>query len=470
MRFPIILRWERSRRHRTRSICLLAGIALTAAIVSISAYTLTARHAPATPILGRETIEVTSDPSGASIKLDGRTSGRTPARIRVTSGDHAVELALSGHATVTRQVSVATGRTSVVVAQLWQRSATVTALRPPLPGATIRDARFLADGTIALDVTLPHNMGTEAWRIDAGGRITRVSLMPLPTTVLALGPDATSVAYLKGRSDKGPAGKPTYRELWVTSGTSRGARLYSLPTDTDHGLVDLSWAPDGRSLLVIASRRVFDGSTSRLLLIPADEGEPREVASVPAEVVSGSYNWSPADTGVAFLARHGDTVSLCAVRLNGSAFRYLADVGRTTGEPVGYAPISWSRDGGRVLYSAPDKPNSDGSPSPHRLYSDDLSGRPSARVASGVGQSPVWREDGHILALARAEAGKPPVLRSVDPAGAVRDIGVLPIGSGSFSVRWDVEHAQAIVAVRAPSSFASGNTLWLTRWTNGASK
>jgi hypothetical protein len=166
--------------------------------------------------------------------------------------------------------------------------------------------------------------------------------------------------------------------------------------------------------------------------------------------------------------RSGDTVSLCAVRLDGSSFRYLADVGRVTEGRVGYAPISWSRDGGRILYSAPDKPTTDGSPSIHLIYTDDLSGRPSSRVASAEGQNPVWRDDGHILALARTKDDEPLVLRAVDPDGIARDIGVLPIDAAAFSALWDIEHAQAIVAVPDASGFSSRHTFWLARWAEGA--
>lgn len=51
-------------------------------------------------------LEVTSEPKGASVELDGKVSGKTPYKRRVALGKHRLKVSLSGHESHTEEVNV----------------------------------------------------------------------------------------------------------------------------------------------------------------------------------------------------------------------------------------------------------------------------------------------------------------------------------------------------------------------------
>lgn len=65
------------------------------------------------------TVEVTSEPTGASISLDGRATGlSTPATVQVGAGTHTLTFELEQHETLARDVTVAKGDMSLVAVSL----------------------------------------------------------------------------------------------------------------------------------------------------------------------------------------------------------------------------------------------------------------------------------------------------------------------------------------------------------------
>lgn len=472
MQFPYKIRLQRSRRATVGSLWKWVALVVATALAGIVAYILSLSQAPSTTNQNTATIRVTSEPAGASIEVEGRSRGHTPATILVEEGEHELTLGLPDYAVATRKVAATAGRTIYTFVPLWLHTPVVSELRPPLPGSSIKDARFLPDGRVALAVALPNNGGTQAWLIETDGSFKQIGPDVLATTALSLRPDGSNVAYLTSVSRDGTFGVVHgYREAWLIQGRGRGRKLYALPAGSHEVIVDLTWAPDGNHLLLVTNRRSFDGSgTSRLLWMPAAGGMPRQLLSLPAEVVPGSYSWSATGDGIAFLTRSSDAVSLCALHTDGSIFRYLADVSRGLDARVPYAPLSWSTDGRRVIYSAPAELKAGSDQSPHVLYTDDLTGRPSTRLGTAGGQSPTWRDSGETIALLRTGAGKPLVFRTVGLAGTVHDVGVVPLPGDEFAVRWDVARAQALIAIPDPSGFSSHHTLWLARWTKGTGK
>lgn len=472
MQFPYKIRLQRSRRATVGSLWKWVALVVATALAGIVAYILSLSQAPSTTNQNTATIRVTSEPAGASIEVDGRSRGHTPATILVEEGEHELTLGLPDYAVATRKISATRRRIGYTSVQLWLHTPTVSELRPPLPGSVIEDARFLPDSRIALAVVLPNNGGAQAWLIETDGSFKQIGPDVLPATTLSLGPDGSNVAYLAAVSRDGTFGVVRgYREVWLTQGSGRGRKLYALPTDSRESLVDLTWASDGDHLLLVTNRPSFDGAgISRLLWMPASGGMSQELLSLPAEVVPGSYSWSATGDGVAFVARSSDTVSLCALRTDGSIFRYLADISRGVDSPVPYAPLSWSADGRRVIYSAPAELKADADQGSHALYADDLTGRPSTRLGKAEGRSPAWRDSGEIMAFLRTGADKPLVFRTVDLDGTVRDVGHVPVPGDAFAVRWDVAHTQALIAIPDPSGFSSHHTLWLARWTKGTGK
>ncbi|MDP9353499.1 MAG: hypothetical protein M3P51_18420 [Chloroflexota bacterium] len=104
---------------------------------------------------------------------------------------------------------------------------------------------------------------------------------------------------------------------------------------------------------------------------------------------------------------------------------------------------------------------------PQALYTDDLSGRPSMRLGEAEGRSPAWSDGNEVLALVREKAERPLVLRAIDPKGATRDAGLLPLSGGAFAAKWDVAHARSLIATLDPSGFSARRTYWLALWTEG---
>jgi RNase P/RNase MRP subunit p29 len=84
------------------------------------------------------TLVVTSDPSGAVVRVDGRLVGETPRQVRVTPGVHEIEVAKAGYRTEVRRADVrATSLTVPVELVALQRIGTVTVLAPGWDGADL---------------------------------------------------------------------------------------------------------------------------------------------------------------------------------------------------------------------------------------------------------------------------------------------------------------------------------------------
>lgn len=322
----------------------------------------------------------------------------------------------------------------------------------------MRDVSFLSNGRVALVIALPPHGSRQAWLREKDGSVHRIGPSDIRAHALAVAPDGDRIAYLAHSASRDflPA---SATEVWVWNGAG-STRVYTAHGDSEQ-LLDVAWAPNGLDLLVVSRLTLgFGGSRTRLLMLSVNDHSERELTSMPAEIVPGSYNWSPSGDQLAFLTRADGTTSLCMVNTDGSGFRYLADV--ASGEGVAFAPVAWSPDGTRIAYSAqkaPSRPNT--TPT---LFTLDLSRGSSTTLAMG-GHSPALQGNA-ILALARPKSNKPIVLREYESNGQSRDLGELPIEAGNpFSVRWDGARARAILAVPDPSSFGPDRLqFWLLAW------
>jgi hypothetical protein len=437
---------------------------------------------------------------------------------------------------------------------LWRAQPTAVKLRPAYPGATIADAQFLNDGRTAIVLQLPANGGTvlgqaalrEAWLLDPiSGRLDAFE-PSIRAAVLAVSPDGARLAYLQQAPPSPPGqagvGAPPpmagrLDEVWIATQQDRQLlrRVFHLPppergsgygTPPLEQLADVAWAPDGRHLL--AATRIGqsgDPSRARLLVLDTEDPDapPRELITMPAVPVPGSYTWTADGSWVAFEARAENApggkglVTLDALRLADDGtpdFRYLADLGvgdSSSAPPLPVTPVAWepapAEDGpsGRLLYTAP-VATAAGSrdlldlgsvlgfhgpaASPSGLFlvrpaTPDLTTDDQRRVGSAVGLvGPVWLlpsvgpSAGPVLALARTnDNGGQLVLRAVDLAsGRVQDTGSrLPASLGNRSapgVRWDPTHGQALLLARASTAsrgiaaaYASGDLdVWLVQF------
>jgi len=418
-------------------------------------------------------LQVSSVPIGASIEVDGRAYGRTPATIRLPAGERRVTLRLDSHADTTYRIQARRNETTTLDAELWLQTPRIQRLRPTLPGATIADARFLADGRVTFMLALPGDE-RQLWLLGADDLPHRLG----PSEgrgALAASPDGQRVAYL-ARSER-TDGRLDELGLVAPDGVST-ERRYQLP-GTGERLIDLSWAPDGERLLLVGHEQRTDGSVrSQLRVAGAQEDEPRLLLSFPGEVIPSSYTWRPDGVQLAFLTRSDRLIALCLLDVRTGEFRYLADLSKDDSPPLPVAPVAWSPDGRRLVYAAPAQgPTAPalwpfGPKPPPTLFTAEAHTAVSQPLANATGQSPAWRRDGSVVALARPNGSGPLVLRIVDPQGESRDAEPLPLeAANTFAARWDLAHAQAIVAVRSTNGFGGSQTdHWLVRFREGAAR
>jgi hypothetical protein len=262
---------------------------------------------------------------------------------------------------------------------------------------------------------------------------------------------------------------------------------------------DIASTPDSRHLLVIVRLVGVAGgppaaSRSRILLVDADEADgqlspPSELLTLPADVVPGSYSWSPDGHWVALLTKAtngssgSDFTALCALDINAAGdvagFRYVADLGRQS-DPASLIPVAdvaWSPAGdSRLLYTAPTPKftisnplglptTSGGDPGLFAAMpaGPALTAEEGKRLGSATALfAPTWVDTGdaaeRLIALERSDkASRPLVVQGVDAvSGMIQDLGIaLPTGVGgpaAVAARWDVHHGRLLLLARRGNS------------------
>lgn len=143
--------------------------------------------APARPATGE--LRVTSSPSGAVVRLDGRRVGTTPVTLEgVRPGTRAVALVRRGYETATRQIEIRPGVEFEVAADL--RPVAPAASRPaaPTPRPPAADPAPVAQGTIEVLV--------RPWgRIEIDGMLRARETDVVHRVVLPAGPHRVTVSH-----------------------------------------------------------------------------------------------------------------------------------------------------------------------------------------------------------------------------------------------------------------------------------
>src|SRR5262249_32951643 len=125
----------------------------------------------------------------------------TPLQMDVPAGAHT--LLLKDHESIDARYTLHVDEPGTGLhAMLWRRQPLLTRLRSTLPGAALSDARFLADGEVALSLSLPTGQRLQAWRLDSESGAVEPILVDGRGTRLVVSPDARFVALLG--SDVGP--------------------------------------------------------------------------------------------------------------------------------------------------------------------------------------------------------------------------------------------------------------------------
>lgn len=415
------------------------------------------------------TVHVESSPAGATVQVDGRDRGQTPFALRVPPGEHHVALRAAGFTPLDTTVRINEGQTLDLQRELWLSSPTVDLLRSPLPGAPIAGLDFLQDGRLEYTVQLPGGQ-QQLWVSDAAASQSR-PLAPVAAERLVASGDGAHIAYL-ARAKTDAAAINRLNEAWTTTGDgNQPRRVLALPDgDPSQRLSDLSWLPDGQRLLVVVRQSLPAGaSETQLLLLNTDDQSTHSLLTLPAEAVPGSYVWRPDGGAVAFLARAGGLVSLVSLSVPGGQIRYLADVEQTDGAPLPFAPVAWRPDGG-LAYSAPPQqqpgqqvwlPMSRPDPLLFQLRPSD----PSASALAGTkAVSPAWRADGSLVAFTRPKRDGSLALAALTSSGSSDSLTPIGIKPSSFVARWDVAHAQAVIAAHDQANGADRMAYWLVRF------
>ncbi|MFN8472183.1 MAG: PEGA domain-containing protein [Anaerolineae bacterium] len=416
-------------------------------------------------------VQIESQPQGATVEADGRKRGVTPFRLSLPAGNYHVTLTQDGYLDTAIPVTVTRAQTATLSAALWRRTPQVQRLRPTFPGASITDAEFLADGRVALALTFPPGDERHLWLADGRGNLQRVG-PPSAPGALAVSSDGATVAYLS-RAEGARLGQDRLDQVRFTRGTNGGDVHYSLPSTGNETLLDLSFTQDGRRVLLV-SRETGSSMAARTHLRRLDvaSGEVAELVTLPSEIVPGSYAWAPAADWVALMTRTNQTTSLCLLNVATAEFRYLADLAADASHPLPFAPLAWSPDGKQALYVAlaPDLSTQWswllGARAVETLFKLDIPSGGVQTLGDASGVWPTWNEQGQPIALARTKTNSPLSLRPLDITTKDSDFAPLPLTpGGQFAVRWDIPHAQAIVASRNTANL-SGDSVdyWLVRW------
>ena len=423
--------------------------------------------------VGRDTpnaaLTMTSEPSVALVEVDGRKRGETPLTLALADRDHEIVLHHAHYADAVYNVSPQVGVTTTLHADLWLRSPRLQRLRPALPGAAIVHADFLVDGRVVLILSLPPGDECQAWIVSGAGSVDRLGPANVHGSV-AVSPDAQRIAYAV-RSEK--AGVTTrLDEVWVAQAPSeQGNPQYSLPAKSE-SIIDLAWARDGRNLLVVSRETITGGGVrTHLRWLMPDTSAAKDLVSLPSDVVPGSVLWSSSGQWVAFLTQSGSVSSLCLLDIETGRIHYLADVASDDSHPLPIPPLTWSPDGGRLLYAALTQERSKqngwllGSRSRQALFlgsTDNPVGQPLGDVEALF---PVWRPDDSVLAFAAPASKGTLTLHAISTRGTSRAVGDVPLDASNYAVRWDPAHAQALIAMRPRNSVSTTNLeYWLARW------
>ena len=451
-------RTRSARRGRAIPRRALAGLAVGAvtAAVAVPLRSSTTRRDDALTAA----VAITSVPSGADVLVDGTGHGRTPTCVAVSPGAHQVELRHSAAIDWAQTVQSVAGQEQRLAVTLWRRLPVVEPLRPPFPGATIADAKFLATGHVALQIALPPGSDHQLWRRGGDGRLTPLGPASAPGP-LAAAPDGHAVAYVTGATapstTSGSRDTRPLRALWTARADGQGAApRYTLPAnDAASELVDLSWAPDGAHLLLAATRQLANGGVrTQLLKLDPRHGSVDTLVELPSAIVPGSAQWSPRGDQVALLTRAGDLTSLCLLGVTPPGFRYLADLQRGGAGLPSFVPLAWTPDGAGALYAAPIPAATQtlggllfGSHPASGLFLVTSSAVQGRRLGQAACAWPVWQPNGQILAVVRPSGQAGFALATVDAtSGAAQPQGPLPLPASLAGLRWDPVGARAIAA------------------------
>jgi len=153
-------------------------------------------------------------------------------------------------------------------------------------------------------------------------------------------PDGGALAFERIGEDK-----VEYIVIPADGGAERKVAEFSPAPEAANPLPGVSWLPDGRSLVVVATA---DKQPSALAVVALEGGKPDRITN-PPEGSEGDSNpvVSPAGDSIAFLrvtGSEGGDIFLCDLK--------GANPRRVTFDDHGVRGVAWTRDGQDLIYSA----------------------------------------------------------------------------------------------------------------------
>jgi hypothetical protein len=426
-----------------------------------------------TPVQPAVAVSITSQPSGATVFVNGIDAGLTPATVSVPAGTQ-VTLHRDGFLD-----TLLVNPRSQASAMLWG-TPRLQLVRPPLPGGKIAGVDVLADGRVVLDLTVPTAPSErQAWDFDPvtsnATRLGPAILKGAAPAGVAVSPDgAHTVSLVRGVAPtNGPqlGTQPTPPDSLRLDGPD-GSRPFVASSGLASGehVLDLTWPPGGGSALLLSQRPVTGGSRFRLRRIDPD-GSVNDLVDLPLAPVEASWVWAPGGQRVAFLVRT-TALTLTTLDLNTGALRSVADLPADAMPQFGgLAPAGWLADG-TLVFAGPVAddaltPPTTAQPTRSPLDVDGSQTKPSAafglyslppnqatpqRLGTmlTVAAGPVELPDGSVAALARDARDGTLVLRTLDVAGATLTEQHLGLHAPArFSVCWNLAHGRAVVLLPA---------------------
>jgi uncharacterized caspase-like protein len=102
----------------------------------------------------RGNVHISSEPDGATVRVDGTKRGTTPTTIRMSAGQTTISLSKAGSRDVTREVHIQRGDNPPLVVDLDPTQGTITLTSTP-PGASVKVGSAALPDTAPTEATLP---------------------------------------------------------------------------------------------------------------------------------------------------------------------------------------------------------------------------------------------------------------------------------------------------------------------------
>lgn len=373
-------------------------------------------------------IELTSDPSGASVFVgdERKPRGQTPLSVRIDPVTSLrVHIKAEGYLTYEVAFTKAASYKAVLYENsknapwIWKVQHKVT--------AQINETRWSPDGKKVF-----YRVGTQRFGYDP--RLQEYSR--LDTYEDLGGGDLDNKGNFALQLDPKSSGSNTL--LIVDQRTKKSTILYK-PSSSLGTINSYAWSPDGSYILIALS--AGDDGLSRLLLLDTQTKQTTTVLSSLVPIKGAPFSFSPSGTKITFFLDAGHPVLTYLDLLSAASVKKLADIafdnssGSSSRPSVVGNPTAWDPDEKLVYFAAPqpgDIPQSTTEyyrTGPTTLYSSDFIHEPTLVTTSGSSSgdplySIIGTKDESFIVLVNVDKNTPALYRFVPSQHSFAPLGV----------------------------------------------